>query len=104
MLGVREGYNGRQFRRPKDGPCFMANKHLWPLVCTLALLAIVCACGGGSSNATPPPPNPDSLYSLTLSRAPPNLSFQLSNLQVDSSTGSFGFPATTPFCSPLVPA
>src|SRR5258708_14586234 len=103
MLGVREGYNGRQFRRPKDGPCFMANKHLWPLVCTLALPAIVCACGGGSSNATPPPPNPDSLYALTLSGAPPNLSFQLSNLKVDSSTGALGSPSTTTFGSQSVP-
>src|SRR5258706_1838221 len=81
----------------------MANKHLWPLVCTLALLTIVCACGGGSSNVTPPPPNPDSLYALTLSGPPPNLSLQLSNLKVDSSTGALGSPAPSPFWSQLVP-
>jgi len=81
----------------------MTNKLLWPLVCTLALLTIVCACGSGSSNATPPPPNPDFLYALTLSGPPPNLSFQLSNLKVDSSTGGLGSPSTTTFGSQFVP-
>ncbi len=81
----------------------MANKHLWPLVCTLALLTIVCACGGGSSNVIPPPPNPDFLYALTLSGPPPNLSFQLSNLKVDSSTGALGSLSTTTFGSQFVP-
>src|SRR5258708_17556951 len=81
----------------------MANKHLWPLVCTLALVTIVCACGGGSLNVTPPPPTPDALFALTLSGPAPNLSFQLSNLKVDSSTGALGSPATTTFGSQLVP-
>jgi 6-phosphogluconolactonase len=81
----------------------MTNKLIWPLVCILALLTIVCACGSGSSNATPPPPNPDFLYALTLSGPPPNLSFQLSSLRVNSSTGALGSPSTTTFGSQLVP-
>jgi 6-phosphogluconolactonase len=81
----------------------MANKHLWPLICTLALLAIVCACGSGSSNVMSPPPNPDFLYALTLSGPPPNVSFELSNLKVDSSTGALGSPSTTTLGSQLVP-
>jgi 6-phosphogluconolactonase len=81
----------------------MSNKQLWPLVCTLALLTIVCACGSGSSNVISPPQNPDFLYALTLSGAPPNLSFQLSNVKVDSLTGTLGPPSTTTFGSQLVP-
>lgn len=81
----------------------MANKFLWPLVCDLALLTIACACGSGSSNVISPPPNPNFLYALTVSDPQPNLSFQLSNLRVDSSTGALGSPLTTTFGSEFVP-
>ncbi len=81
----------------------MANKHLWPLVCVLALLTIVCGCGSGSSNGVPPPSKPDFLYAIAFSGPPNSPNFQLSNFKVDSSTGALSSPSTTMFGSQLVP-